>query len=576
MGFSNRSIRRRIATTALAVVALFVAAPLSVLVPASALAQEKLQQQGGTDALNATEPVVVVTLGSVNKLMQDVNYITSAIGQAQIGGMFTMMAGTFTAGIDTTQPIAVIVPLVDGAPQPIALVPTADVKAVLKRLEAQTGPADELDDGTLVIAVGASTVFIRQTGNWAVLAPKRDLLALAPADPAALFKGMGNDFDIAVRLKMQQVPADARGMLTAQIRQGFEQAMAQQGDRDTEAARKMAEGTMQQLEQFINETDELRFGINIDQESKQVVMDGSFTAVPGSKLAAMYGGQRAIPSQFASVIRTEAAAFYHAATSISPEAVEQTRQSVSTSLTAVRNALANEDNLSPAQQAEISQLIDRVADLAIDSIAEGRADVGALLLADQNDFRFVFGAFVADGNEAAQLIKDLAEKVENEPDAPRFKFDQSNYKGVTMHLIEADVPQREDEARRVFGETLRVHIGTGEKTVYASVGKDSEALMKELIDSGKTDNGEQNRPVGQLRFTLLPILQFAQSIESNDALAAMIDALSRSSDLGELTVVQKSIANGQASRITLSEGLLQAIGAAAQQAQQARMQDGQF
>ena len=218
-------------------------------------------------ALNATEPVIVVTLGSVDKLMQDVNYITSVVGQAQAGGMFAMIAGTFTQGVDTTQPIAVIVPLVDGAPQPIALVPTADVKAVLKRLEAQTGPADELDDGTLVIAVGASTVFIRQTGNWAVLAPKRDLLALAPADPTTLFKGMGNDFDIAVRLKMQQVPADARGMLTAQIRQGFEQAMAQQNDGDTEAARKMAEGSMQQLEQFINETDELRFGINIDQES---------------------------------------------------------------------------------------------------------------------------------------------------------------------------------------------------------------------------------------------------------------------------------------------------------------------
>ena len=75
---------------------------------------------------------------------------------------------------------------------------------------------------------------------------------------------------------------------------------------------------------------------------------------------------------------------------------------------------------------------------------------------------------------------------------------------------------------------------------------------------------------------MLPILQFAQSIESNDSLAAMIDALSRSADPGELMVVQDSISNGQESRITLSEGLLQAIGAAAQQAQQARMQGGQF
>lgn len=107
MGFSNRSIRHRIAATALACVALFVAGPLSLV------AQENLQPQGEVAGLDTTEPVVVVTLGSVGKLMQDVNYLTSVIGQAQAGGLFTMMAGTFTQGVDTTQPIGVIVPLVN-------------------------------------------------------------------------------------------------------------------------------------------------------------------------------------------------------------------------------------------------------------------------------------------------------------------------------------------------------------------------------------------------------------------------------------------------------------------------------
>ena len=51
-----------------------------------------------------------LTLGSVGKLMQDVNYLTSVIGQAQAGGLFTMMAGTFTQGVDTTQPIGVHCP----------------------------------------------------------------------------------------------------------------------------------------------------------------------------------------------------------------------------------------------------------------------------------------------------------------------------------------------------------------------------------------------------------------------------------------------------------------------------------
>ncbi len=563
MGFSKQSIRR-IAAVAFAVATFLAVAPRALT------AQETIQ--GGE--LNATEPVVVISLGSINKLMQDVNYLTSALGQAQAGGMFTMMAGTFTQGIDTTQPIAILVPLVNGIPQPIAMVPTVDIKTVLKRLEAQTGPADELDDGTLVIALGANTVFIRQVGNWAILAPQRQLLDLAPADPTTIFRGMGNDYDIAFRLKMQQVPAETRELLAAQIRQGFEQAMQQQGAAEAESTRKMAEGSLNQLEQIIADTDELRFGFNIDQSAKQIAFDGSFTAVPGSELAAMYGGQQAIPSRFASVIRTDAAGFYHAATSITPEAVKQTRATISTYLTAANNAIANADNLNDEQQAELIAMITRISDLTIESIEEGKVDFGALLLADQNDFRFVFGSFVSDGNEVAKIVKDLAEKVKNEPRAPRFTFDLEKYKGVDMHLIEADVPAKEDEARRMFGETLRVHLGTGDKVMYVAVGKDSEALLKKLIDAGETDNAA-GRPVGQLRLTLLPILQYAQSIETNDALSAMIDALSRSPDPGELLILSSAIENGSKSRITIGEGLLQAIGAAIRQAQQAQLQ-GQF
>jgi hypothetical protein len=244
-------------------------------------------------------------------------------------------------------------------------------------------------------------------------------------------------------------------------------------------------------------------------------------------------------------------------------------------LESIRAAIKSEGKLSEEQQQEISALLDSVGELAVDSVAEGRADLGALLLADENDFRFVLGSFVADGNRAATIVKNLATKVQGKPDAPRFLFDQSNYKGVAMHVIEADVPEGEDEALRIFGQTLRVHVGTGPKSVYLAVGKESESLLKELIDAGGSDNGT-DRPVGQARVTLMPILQYAQSVEANDSVAAMIDALSRSSDSGELTVTQGTVANGQEMTIRIGEGFLQAVGAAARQAQQQNAPPGQF
>ncbi|NND97083.1 MAG: hypothetical protein HKN47_07130 [Pirellulaceae bacterium] len=563
MGFSNLSIRKRIMPL------VFAATAAVTFLPTQLVGQEKLQAGGGSaPALGAgNEPVVVVTIGSISKLMEDVNYLSAIGGQPQAGGMFQMMAATFTQGVDTTQPIGVMVPMVNGSPEPIAVIPTSDVKTVLKRLEAQTGPVDELEDGTLVIAMGANVVYIRQVGNWAVAARTPDVLAMAPADPTSLFEGMGNKYDLAFRVKMQQIPAETRDMLIAQMRQGFEQAMAQQNNGDADSARQMAEGTIDQLEMMIKESDEINFGWNVDQLNKQMIIDFSFTALQGTQLAAVYGGQQAIPSKFASVIRPDAAGYIHAAASISPEAVEMTRTSLNNSLTTLRGALANEDKLTPEQQAEINKMINRVADLYVDSVAEGKMDLGAMLLANEDDFRFVLGGFVTDGNEAAQIVKDLADKVQNETDAPRFKFDQGTYKGVTMHIVEADVPESEDEVRTIFGDVLRVHIGTGPKTVYVAVGKRSDDLLKQFIDSGAADTDSGNRPIGQMRFTLLPILQFAQSVEDNATIAAMINTLAGAPDPGEVNVISTAITNGAKSQIKIGEGLMKAIGTAAAQGQ---------
>ncbi|MDA8744262.1 hypothetical protein N9N28_06505 [Rubripirellula amarantea] len=575
-GFRNLHLKPVAGRLTRVAVACTMALSLALAPCQESLAQEKFQPKASPGATaNATEPVLVVTLGSINKLMQDINYVTAAVGQPNAGMTFGMFAGMFAQGINLDQPIGVLVPLVDGAPQPIALLPTNDIKATLKRLEAQTGPADQLDDGTFVISVGANTIFIRQMDSWAALAPQKDLLDLAPADPSSLFDGMGNKYDLAFRIKLQQVPAETRNMLVAQIRQGFEQAMQKQAGGNPDQARDVAETSMKQLEQFINETDELNFGLNIDQANKEIVADTAFVAVDGTKLASLYGGAKPIPSAFASVIREDAAAYYHAATSISPEAIDQTRASMQSSLGTLASALENEDDLNPAQRADIKEMIDRIAELAMDSIAEGRADVGALLLTDTEKFQFVFGSFVSDGSEAAQIAKDIAAKVQDDASAPRFEFDRSVYNGVTMHLIEADVPESEDEARRVFGDTLQVHIGTGEKSVYVAIGPDSENLLKGLIDSKDADKGA-DRPIGQLKFRLLPILEYANAVEANDAISAMIAELSRSADPGLLTVVQDVIHNGQETKITVGEGLLKAIGAAIQQAQQAQMQQGQF
>ncbi len=576
--FTPQTTIAKISRSAVLAFTTLVAITVTLLPLATVSAQENLQPAGADTAeATTTEPVIIVTLGSVNQLTQDLNYLSGAVGQPQFGGMFAMMAGTFTQGIDTNQPIGVLVPLVDGTPEPIALVPTADVKTVLKRMEAQTGPADELDDGTLVVAIGANTLFIRQVGNWAVLARNRSVLDQAPADPAAMISQMGADYDLAVRIDLQQVPESARNAMVAQLRQGFDQAMNRQGGEDAEMAREYAEQSMEQLEQFVSQTDDLMIGFDIDSAGQRVVVDFSYTAIPGTELAAMYAGQQPIPSSYSMVVREDAAAFFHAATSISPETVEQARSGVENSLKMMTQLLGQSDQLSESEIGEATDVLKRVAELTLDTYKEGKMDAGALLLTDANSMQFVMGGFIADGSEAASIVKDIANKLQGRGDAPRFEFDRDTYQGVTMHLVETDVPESEEEVTKIFGDTVRVHIGTGEKAVYVALGDQSVALMKEMIDGAATKSPAASDDLARFQLNLMPILQYSQAIKANDGVAAMIDALSRASDGGTLQVVSKAIDNGQSSRIVVRDGLLRAIGAAVRQAQMKQMQNnGQF
>ena len=64
-------------------------------------------------------------------------------------------------------------------------------------------------------------------------------------------------------------------------------------------------------------------------------------------------------------------------------------------------------------------------------------------------------------------------------------------------------------------------------------------------------------------------------VDNDRNAAAMIDALTRSPDEGDMSIVAESIDNGQKFSVDIGEGILQAIGAAVQQAQQA-LPAGQF
>ena len=128
MGFMTNCLRPRLAVRGLAAAAVLAATFISAP-PADA--QDRLAPSAGSSRAtlsDGSQPVVVVTIASINKLMQDVNYVTGIVGQPQFGGIFSMMAGAYAQGMDMDQPIGILVPMVGGTPQPIVVLPTTDIK----------------------------------------------------------------------------------------------------------------------------------------------------------------------------------------------------------------------------------------------------------------------------------------------------------------------------------------------------------------------------------------------------------------------------------------------------------------
>ena len=551
---------------------------LGVAFTSTAMAQDQAEPgaEGDSDTavVEASDPVLVVSIASLNKLMQDVNYITSVAGQPQAGGMFTMMAGGFTQGLDMARPIGIMVPIVDGAPEPIGLLPTPDVEAMLKRLEAQTGPVDKLDDGTLVLAAGPSLVYIRQVGTWAVIARQKELLELAPADPMTVMEGLGDNYTLAARLNVQLIPEETREGLISQMRQGFEQAMAQQSD-DVEGIQAASEDSIKQIEQLIREAEELMLGWNINPEEKVITFEAEFIAAEGTELAEMYAGQKPIPSKFSAVIDDENAMYYHAAASIGPKLVERTQESVANAKTMLTKAIEDSDDLDENAKTQVTELMNSVVELVGQTVAEGKFDLGAQAVADDGQLDITVGIFVSDGEAAAQIVKDLAEELKSEPQAPTFEFDQETYKDVTLHSMMIDIPADQDELRETLGEKAVIKIGTAANAVYLSAGTDSEKAIKEFIDSSDDEDDPSDRPVGQMQIRLLPFLRFAQSVEANDVVASMIDTLSQDDETDYMLVEANMIENGQSSYIEIGEGILKAIGAAVREAQMQKMKEAQ-
>ena len=165
--------------------------------------------------------LLIVSLSGYDNLLADVGFLGQFVGQPALAEQLTKTLELYTQGqglpgLDKSRPWGMVVQTDGTQFQPLAFAPVTDVKQLLGalenlQLEAQDRGAGVFELQSTTPAVPQS-VFVKQSGDWAFIGQNADAVAQVPADPVAQLDGLHQQYDVAVRLYVQNIPELFRQM----------------------------------------------------------------------------------------------------------------------------------------------------------------------------------------------------------------------------------------------------------------------------------------------------------------------------------------------------------------------------
>jgi hypothetical protein len=522
-------------------------------------------------AAQEAKPVAVLSVAGYDHLMADLNYLGQVTDNPDLAENLDGMIKFFTQGqgirgLDKKQPWGLAVFASESDFKAIAFLPVTDLRQLLGSL-AGLLPVEPEDAGDGVLEIQGpqgDSAFIKHQGNWAYLAQAKDHLADVPADPVKLLDGLNEQYDIALRGYVQNIPEIYRQMAIEQMRSAARAAdFREEGEDDAayELRRAMAQRQIKQLESLINEISTITLGWTIDSQARRTYLEVGVTAVPGTKTAAQFAGMTDTTSDYAGFLMPGSAVNLHFSGKASPEDVEQTVLALKAMRARAESEIDNDPNLpDPQLKAAAKEVLGDFITILQRTIESGKMDGGALLRLQPEALSLVAGGYVVDGAAVESAIKKLVELAKNEPGFPseiRFNFNAGTHGGLTLHSVQIPVP--DPNAVRFLGDQLEVYLATGGQSVYLALGKNSLDLLKEAIDKNAAEVGSTVAPM-QMTVSLAPIFKFAAAVEPNPMVEMLAEELAKAGGKDRILITARTVPQGVAYRIEAEEAVLKLIG----------------
>ena len=517
------------------------------------------------------KPIMVASLAGTDEILSDLLYLTEAAGVGDFGRFAALMASPYTATLDKARPTGVYATLVDESDvRVLVFVPVKDLKMLLLTLEEQIGKPEELGGGVLRVAGDRpQPIYIKEVNGWAFVANRQESLNDLPRDPLAVLDGMDQQYTLAIRLNVANIPAHLQEMAISELRRGFQERVDQELDQEqVQVMRKLGDPLLKSVIQFVEETDHVTLGWEVDKAGQKTYLDVNVTAREGTDLAQQMATVQDAASGFAGFLLPGAAMTLNAHGQSSEADIEQVTALLAQLRSQAMHKIDRDSNLANDEERQTAKdIVNDLLDLADATVKAGKTDLGATLVLQPGALGFAAGGFVADGDKLAGAVKKLAGlAAQKDPNFPGIQFDAETYQGVTFHTAEIPLRKANPQVRGILGDPMNLVIGTGKESAYLAFGKDPTRLLKNVLDASSANSSKQ-LPPSQLRLSLAPILTFVAAADSNPQLQAALQAVQESDGDG-VSLTGLSIPNGFTLRLELEEGVIKAIGAAAKSNQQ--------
>lgn len=507
-------------------------------------------------------PVAVVSIAPLDQLLQDTSYLLKVSNVPEVGGLVTIMANQYTQGLDRSRPIGVAITMQGQMPSALVFLPLSSREQFFAALSGLGIEPDDLGNGLFEIDANGQTLFAKDSQGWMFIAQTEEALGELPADPAQLLGSLPKQYDIAVNLDVQALPADLKDMAIKQMRIGLERGMAEQRDlsaEDKARAKELSEANIQQLERMIQETEKAIVGLQIDSKQQNVSLDFAGQFISGSKLANQVAALQDLTSSFTKLAFPNAAALFRV-TSIIPE------EDKAAQIMNLRNSILQLEQQIPEQDRAVAKdILQGLTKVIEQTIQEGTFDGAASVSLEDDTFHALAGGLVADGRALEAELKKIEAAVKDEKDAPQFRFGYDTYQGMSLHSVQFPIKSNDPSVQKAFGDTLLVNVATADKSYLISIDPSGDAALKQAIDRLATAEATKVSPLDAF-VEIGQVLQFAQALSPNPIVDNALKTIQQYAGKDKIRVAARLIERGGIYRLTVEEGVLRAGGAAAKSA----------